>query len=65
MTALDPSLAGDIPAAVEQGFETQIAFTQDLIRPPSLRGQALELSAKRATGTIALFIAEWCGLEQA
>ncbi|WP_119165086.1 ArgE/DapE family deacylase [Algihabitans albus] len=39
MTSLDPALARDILAAVEQGFETQIAFTQDLIRLPSLRGQ--------------------------
>ncbi|MGI9492831.1 MAG: ArgE/DapE family deacylase [Geminicoccaceae bacterium] len=36
---LDPELARDILAAVEAGFEKQIAFTRDLIRFPSLRGQ--------------------------
>ena len=32
-------LASDILAAVEAGFDTQTAFTQDLIRFPSVRGQ--------------------------
>ncbi len=36
---LDNSLADDILAAVDQGFDQQIRFTQDLIRYPSLRGQ--------------------------
>jgi acetylornithine deacetylase len=35
---LDETLANKILAAVDQGFEEQIAFTQDLIRFPSLRG---------------------------
>jgi acetylornithine deacetylase len=37
--ALDESLATEIMAAVESGFDDQIAFTQDLVRYPSLRGQ--------------------------
>lgn len=36
--ALDPALAARIKAAVEAGFDDQIAFTQDLMRYPSLRG---------------------------
>jgi acetylornithine deacetylase len=39
MTGLDAQLARDILAAVDAGFEDQIAFTQDLVRLPSLRGQ--------------------------
>jgi acetylornithine deacetylase len=39
MTGLDETLAGDILAAVEGNFESQIAFTQDLVRFPSLRGR--------------------------
>ena len=39
MTGLDETLAGDILAAVEDNFEAEIAFTQDLVRFPSLRGQ--------------------------
>ena len=35
---LDPALARDIMAAVDAGFDDQIAFTRDLIRHPSLRG---------------------------
>jgi acetylornithine deacetylase len=35
---MDETLASDILAAVEDGFEAQIAFTQDLVRFPSLRG---------------------------
>lgn len=36
---LDPALAEAILASVKQGFAEQIAFTQDLIRLPSLRGR--------------------------
>ena len=36
---MDDKLTADILAAVEAGFEAQIAFTQDLVRYPSLRGQ--------------------------
>jgi acetylornithine deacetylase len=36
---LDPKLAQEILAAVDEGFEEQVGFTQDLIRLPSLRGQ--------------------------
>lgn len=36
---LDAGLAEEILAAVEEGFEEQIRFTQDLVRHPSLRGQ--------------------------
>lgn len=36
---LDDRLAADILAAVDQGFDAQVAFTQDLVRFPSLRGQ--------------------------
>jgi acetylornithine deacetylase len=39
MTGLDETLAGDILAAVDQNFDRQVAFTQDLVRFPSLRGQ--------------------------
>jgi acetylornithine deacetylase len=35
---LDPALAQRIVASVEDGFPDQIAFTQDLVRFPSLRG---------------------------
>jgi len=35
---LDPSLAQQILAAVDAGFEEQVAFTEELIRFPSLRG---------------------------
>jgi acetylornithine deacetylase len=38
MTGLEKELARDILSAVEEGFEAQIAFTQDLVRFPSLRG---------------------------
>ena len=37
--ALDEALATEILAAVAAGFDDQIAFTQDLVRYPSLRGQ--------------------------
>ncbi len=37
--ALDETLAAEILAAVESGFDDQIAFTQELVRYPSLRGQ--------------------------
>lgn len=36
---LDEALSGDILAAVEAGFEQQVAFTEDLVRYPSVRGQ--------------------------
>ncbi|MCK0148520.1 ArgE/DapE family deacylase [Marivita sp. S6314] len=36
---LEPKTAAAIVRAVEQGFDQQIAFTQDLIRFPSTRGQ--------------------------
>jgi acetylornithine deacetylase len=36
---LDPALTARILDAVAEGFDDQIAFTQDLIRHPSLRGQ--------------------------
>ncbi len=39
MAALDAKLAQDILGAVDDGFEDQITFTQDLVRLPSLRGQ--------------------------
>ncbi|HRK19411.1 MAG TPA: ArgE/DapE family deacylase [Hyphomicrobiaceae bacterium] len=39
MAPVDATLSRDILAAVDAGFEEQIAFTQDLIRLPSLRGQ--------------------------
>src|SRR5215211_4496032 len=35
---LDPALAQRIVASVEDGFPDQVAFTQDLVRFPSLRG---------------------------
>ena len=35
---LDASLARDILRAVDDGFEDQIAFTEALVRYPSLRG---------------------------
>lgn len=37
--ALDPALAARILDAVETGFDEQVAFTQDLVRHPSVRGQ--------------------------
>ena len=39
MSELDPKLAEEILAAVDAGFEDQIAFTQELVRHPSLRGR--------------------------
>jgi len=36
---LDEKLAADILAAVAEGFEDQVAFTRELVRFPSLRGQ--------------------------
>jgi acetylornithine deacetylase len=36
---LDPALREDIVASVEAGFSEQIAFTQALVRFPSLRGE--------------------------
>jgi acetylornithine deacetylase len=36
---LDQRLTKDILAAVDAGFERQTAFTEELIRFPSLRGQ--------------------------
>ncbi|MEZ5925171.1 MAG: ArgE/DapE family deacylase [Hyphomicrobiaceae bacterium] len=36
--SLDPKLAARIRSAVHDGFEAQIAFTQDLVRCPSTRG---------------------------
>jgi len=36
---LDPSLARDIAAAVDAGFDEQVAWLQDLVRHPSLRGR--------------------------
>ncbi len=36
---IDDTLAADILAAVEDGFDGQLAFTRDLVRLPSLRGQ--------------------------
>jgi acetylornithine deacetylase len=35
----DEGRSGEILAAVEAGFEDQLAFTQELVRHPSLRGQ--------------------------
>ena len=37
--SLDPALAAGILEAVAEGFDEQVAFTQELIRHPSLRGQ--------------------------
>ncbi len=37
--SLDPTLRDRITASVAAGFEDQIAFTQDLIRFPSIRGE--------------------------
>ncbi len=39
MSGLDPALTQDILSAVDSGFAAQVAFTQDLVRFPSLRGQ--------------------------
>ena len=36
---LNDELRQTILSAVDQGFDAQVAFTQDLIRFPSLRGQ--------------------------
>lgn len=36
---LDPALADEILAAVDAGFDGQLAFTRELVRFPSLRGQ--------------------------
>jgi acetylornithine deacetylase len=36
---LDTPLSNEILAAVDAGFDAQVAFTQDLVRFPSLRGQ--------------------------
>ena len=36
---LDDAVAADILAAVDTGFGDQIAFTRELVRLPSLRGQ--------------------------
>jgi acetylornithine deacetylase len=36
---LDPALREKIAASVEEGFAEQVAFTQDLVRLPSLRGE--------------------------
>jgi acetylornithine deacetylase len=36
---LDPALRDKIAASVEEGFAEQVAFTQDLVRLPSLRGE--------------------------
>jgi acetylornithine deacetylase len=36
---LDPALREKIAASVEEGFADQVAFTQDLVRLPSLRGE--------------------------
>lgn len=37
--SLEPALAAEILEAVDAGFEEQLAFTRDLVRHPSLRGQ--------------------------
>ena len=37
--ALDKALAARILQAVDARFDAQLAFTQDLVRFPSLRGQ--------------------------
>lgn len=52
---LDPNLAARICDAVDRGFDRQIAFTQDLVRLPSLRGreqtaQDVMYDAMRARG---------------
>lgn len=39
MTPLDPSLEADILAAVDQGFERQIGFLEELVAYPSRRGR--------------------------
>ena len=36
---LEPALEAEIIAAVDDGFDAQIAFTRDLVRHPSLRGR--------------------------
>ena len=38
MSKLDPKLRDDILASVSEGFEQQVAFTQELVRFPSTRG---------------------------
>ena len=37
--SLDPALADRIAASVADGFAAQVAFTQDLVRFPSVRGE--------------------------
>ncbi len=37
MMSLDPHIRDRILAAVDEAFDAQIAFTQDLVRHPSLR----------------------------
>jgi acetylornithine deacetylase len=37
--SLEPTLARDIAAAVDEGFDDQITWLQDLVRHPSLRGR--------------------------
>ena len=44
---LDAALRDKILAAVEAGFDERVSLA----------------SLKRITGTMALFVAEWCGLE--
>ncbi len=39
---LDPALAADITAAVDAGFDAEVAWLQDLVRLPSRRGEELE-----------------------
>ena len=39
MPLIDTELADDILAAVDAGFDEQLAYTADLVRFPSLRGQ--------------------------
>lgn len=39
MPALDPTLLNDISAAVDQQFDDQLAFLQELVRFPSQRGE--------------------------
>ena len=52
---LDPTLEAEIIAAVDDGFDAQIEFTQQLVRHPSLRGrehtaQEMVHNALRARG---------------
>ncbi|MDH5738387.1 MAG: ArgE/DapE family deacylase, partial [Gammaproteobacteria bacterium] len=39
MTLLEPGLAEEIRQSVAQGMAAQLAFTQTLVRFPSVRGQ--------------------------